>query len=178
MPVQRILSPEKKKKTLTKGSKATDNATSVDSDDESVAESAFADEGIEDTPDYAGFKAKYRLPIETFTVRKVHKKTVSVTIKYHSILQNRDVFFHSEEEAQEFAQMIEVQKQANERRGASKVNAALGGLKVEKKEELTLLIEIVSGWDLPAADLTSSDPYVVAFMRGFEVHRTKHIPKT
>lgn len=178
----RILSPIKKghgKDRVPNGKKTTDEPTvDEDSDEESVAEAAFADEGIEDTPDYAGYKVKYRLPIETLTVKKVHRKTVYIVVEYQSIKQTRDIIFHDEEEAQEFVQLLEVQKQAGERRAAAKVQASLAGLKVDKKEDLTLLVEIVSGWNLPAADLTSSDPYVVCFMHGFEVHRTKHIPKT
>ena len=174
----RILSPDKKHKALLKlGEKTTDEAT-VDSDDESVAESAFADEGIEDTPDYSGWKVKYRLPLETVSIKKIHKKTVYVVVHHLDIKHNRDLIFYTEQEAQEFAQLIEVQKQAGERRAAAKLQAALGGMNVDTKKGLTLLVEIVSGWDLPAADLTSSDPYVVCFMRGTEVHRTKHIPKT
>lgn len=176
----RILGPPKKDNPIKKGlGKSPDEATTAaDSDEESVADSAFADEGVEDTPDYSGWKVKYRLPIETFSIRKVHKNRVAVVIQFRTIKQNRDVLFYSEEEAQEFIQLVEVQKQAGERRSAAKLQAALSGMQVDPKQELNLLVEIVSGWDLPAADLTSSDPYVVAFMRGFEVHRTKHIPKT
>lgn len=183
--VVRILSPIKKKKMALKklvpnGETSTDEPTAAhdDSDDESVAESVFADDGIEDTPDYSGWKVKYRLPIDCLSIRKVHKKNVYVTVQHRAIKQNRDIIFHSEEEAQQFIEMIAVQKEAGERRASAKLQGAMKGLNVDKKEEITLLIEIVSGWDLPASDLTSSDPYVVCFMRGVEVHRTKHISKT
>lgn len=183
--VVRILSPVKKKKMALKklvpnGETSTDEPTAAhdDSDDESVAESVFADDGIEDTPDYSGWKVKYRLPIDCLSIRKVHKKNVYVTVQHRAIKQNRDIIFHSEEEAQQFIEMIAVQKEAGERRASAKLQGAMKGLNVDKKEEITLLIEIVSGWDLPASDLTSSDPYVVCFMRGVEVHRTKHISKT
>lgn len=161
-------------------SKGTDESTAVDEegDDESVVESAFADDGVEDTPDYAGWKVKYRLPIECVSIKKVHKKTVYVVVQFRAIKQTRDIIFHTEEEAQEFVQLLDVQKQAGERRASAKLQGALKGMHVDKREEMTLLIEIVSGWDLPAADLTSSDPYVACYMRGIEVHRTKHIPKT
>lgn len=41
-----------------------------------------------------------------------------------------------------------------------------------------LVIEIVSCWDLPAEDITSSDPYVKVKLGGRleYIHRTKHIP--
>lgn len=179
-----ILSPPKKKKGIKKivpngASTVTDDPTAnEDSDDESIIDAAFADDGVEDTPDYSGWKVKYRLPIECVSVKRVHRKTVDVVIQHRAIKQTRDIIFHTEDEAHEFVQLLDVQKQAGERRASAKLQGALKGMKVDKGEEMTLLIEIVSGWDLPAADLTSSDPYVVCFMRGIEVHRTKHIPKT
>ena len=126
--IVRILSPPKKKKNglkkiLPNGGTTTDEPTAAhdDSDDESVAESVFADDGIEDTPDYSGWKVKYRLPIDCVFIKKVHKKTVYVTIQHRAIKQTRDIIFKSEEEAQEFIHLIDVQKQAGERRAAAKL---------------------------------------------------------
>jgi hypothetical protein len=45
-------------------------------------------------------------------------------------------------------------------------------------EDVNLLVEIVSATDLPAADFTSSDPYVVVWLGKKEIHRTKRISKT
>lgn len=42
----------------------------------------------------------------------------------------------------------------------------------EDDEEINLLVEIVSANDLPIGDITSSDPYVIVFMNGKELHRT------
>ena len=43
---------------------------------------------------------------------------------------------------------------------------------------VNLLVEVVSATDLPIADVSSTDPYVVVFMGKKEVHRTVTIPKT
>ncbi|CAB9497692.1 Multiple C2 and transmembrane domain-containing protein 1 [Seminavis robusta] len=45
-------------------------------------------------------------------------------------------------------------------------------------KDLSLLIEIVSGWRLPIADLTSSDPYVKIRIGSYDYHRTKPIKNT
>jgi hypothetical protein len=133
---------------------------------------------MEDTPDYAGWNSKYRLSLDSITIKRVHRKTVDVIIQDREFKQYRDLIFESEQDAKDFAANIDIQKRAGERRAAAKLKAALGKTQLDKKAELTLLVEIVSGWDLPAADFTSSDPYVVCYMNGREVHRTKHIPKT
>jgi hypothetical protein len=44
--------------------------------------------------------------------------------------------------------------------------------------DIRILIDIVSGIDLPVADLLSADPYVVVRLGSKEVHRTKVQPKT
>ena len=159
--------------------KKSDEISAYESDEESVVPTILATAGgIEDTPDYAGWNAKYRLPLESVTVKRVHKKTVDTIVQDRDIKHYRDLIFKTEQDAKDFAAEIEIQKQAGEQRAAAKLKASLGEVKIDKKEELTLLIEIVSAWDLPAADFTSSDPYVVCFMSGREVHRTKYIPKT
>jgi hypothetical protein len=76
-----------------------------------------------------------------------------------------------------------MQKEREERRAAAKLKASLGSDQVALHRELTLLVEIVSAWDLPISDISatgkgSSDPYVQCFLNGKEVHRTKHISQT
>lgn len=44
--------------------------------------------------------------------------------------------------------------------------------------DVNLLIEIVSAMDIPIADRSSTDPYVIVYMGRQELHRTKPIPKT
>ena len=54
---------------------------------------------------------------------------------------------------------------------------------IEQEEDLlqdgnvNLLVEVVSAADLPIADVSSTDPYVVVFMGKQEVHRTKKVFK-
>jgi len=45
-------------------------------------------------------------------------------------------------------------------------------------ERIKVLVEIVSAIDLPVADLSSSDPYIMVWLGGREVHRTSVVPKT
>jgi hypothetical protein len=45
-------------------------------------------------------------------------------------------------------------------------------------DTIHMLIEIVSATDLPVADITSTDPFVVVLMGGREVHRTRVVSKT
>ena len=46
----------------------------------------------------------------------------------------------------------------------------------DSKTKINLLMDIVSGSDLPVGDIDgSTDPYVVVQMQGKELHRTKHI---
>jgi hypothetical protein len=175
----RILIPDKrsKKSNLSLGRKS-DKGLAPDSDDESVVPAFATPDGMEDTPDYAGWNTKYRLSLDAIIIKRVHGKKVDVVIQDREFKQYRDLIFDSEEDAKDFAANIDIQKEAGERRAAAKLKAALGEVQVDKKAELTLLVEIVAAWNLPAADFNSSDPFVVCFMNGREVHRTKHIPKT
>jgi hypothetical protein len=44
-------------------------------------------------------------------------------------------------------------------------------------DDISLLVEIVSCSDLPVADTTSTDPYVVVFLGVNAIHKTEYIPK-
>lgn len=147
-------------------------------DDVSTVAGAFADkDDISKLPSYEGWRAKYKLPINAVSIKSVHKKDVLIITEYGPVKHSRDLIFDSEEEANEFAQVINMQKEAEQDRAKIKIKHALGGLKITHSEELTLLVEIVSGTDLPVADLSSSDPFVVCFFNGKEVHRTEYISK-
>jgi C2 domain len=45
-------------------------------------------------------------------------------------------------------------------------------------DEIRLLVEIVSATDLPVADISSTDAYVVVLMGGREMHKTRVVSKT
>ena len=61
---------------------------------------------------------------------------------------------------------------ANVTRGDPKASDTLAG------DRIQLLIEIVSGVNVPVGDLLTSDPYVIVRMGNREVHRTEYIPQT
>ena len=48
----------------------------------------------------------------------------------------------------------------------------------ERGLDIRVLVEVVSGVDLPVADVSSSDPYVIVRLGSQEVHRTKPIKNT
>jgi hypothetical protein len=48
---------------------------------------------------------------------------------------------------------------------------------IELNDDISLLVEIVSCSDLPVADITSTDPYVVVFLGVNAIHKTEYIPK-
>jgi hypothetical protein len=50
-------------------------------------------------------------------------------------------------------------------------------LELNASSELSLLVEIVSATDLPIADISSTDPYIIVYMGQQEIHRTKPISK-
>jgi C2 domain len=49
---------------------------------------------------------------------------------------------------------------------------------LDGEEEIRLLVEIVSATDLPVADISSTDAYVVVLMGGREMHKTRVVSKT
>ena len=60
-----------------------------------------------------------------------------------------------------------------------KIEAALGGIRLPKFEQISLLVEIVSCWDIPAGDANGlSDPYVVVMMGEEQIHKTSVIFRT
>jgi hypothetical protein len=127
---------------------------------------------------YDGWKPKYSIPINAVFVRQQHKKTLHILVSVQNVKQERDVLFDTFDDAREFCQFLDEQKQLEEKRQEGRLLAALGDIKLPKFETLTLLFEIVSGYDLPIGDFTSSDPFVVVMMGHQVVHKTDFVPKT
>ena len=74
----------------------------------------------------------------------------------------------------------ELKKKKKKEGSPSYPNSALPDLEEGNDEELVkieILVEIVGATNLPVADFTSSDPYVVVRMAGKEVHRTSVVSK-
>jgi hypothetical protein len=147
------------------------STTAVDLPDE------FKDTGAI-IPQLVGWKPKYRFPVSMIIVKGQHKTGVTVAIEVGHIKQTRELIFDTRQEANDFVEMIEKQKSLEGERTEAKLKASLGDVVLKPMEELTFLIEIVSGWHIPAGDITSSDPYVKCSILGREVHRTKFVPKT
>lgn len=88
--------------------------------------------------------------------------------------------FGTEAEATAFLELFKILKAGQAERDQKRKAIAMSGLKIEDpKASLTLLVEIVSAWDLAKADAVGgSDPYVKVTMNGKEVHKTKHLNGT
>jgi hypothetical protein len=141
-----------------------------------------------------GWQDKYRFPVEFVTIRGTHKTGViaNVTIG-KNINQTREFIFDNLTECEDFCFVLERERSLIDKRKADKLRVTLEHLAgtvpnanrelnltstSDKLETFTLLIEIVSAWDIPIGDLLSSDPYVICYLNDHEVHRTKYIAKT
>jgi hypothetical protein len=125
-----------------------------------------------------GWKAKYMIPCRAVSIIHQQKKSVHVLIEVQKLKQERELLFDSMEEAQQFCEVLEKERKLEGERAELRLKSALGDIKLPPFESLTWLIEIVSAWDLPIGDFTSSDPFVVCMLGRRELHRTKHISNT
>ena len=141
--------------------------------------SILADDGeLTVMPSYEGWEAKYKFPLSAIQISGVHKNVLSGVFSYRQIRQFREFRFDTEEDAHDCANFIDSQKKLEEYRHQQKFARNSAGIKVTESERLSLLVEIVGATDLPAGDLTTSDPYVMCCFNHVLVHKTKYIPKT
>lgn len=138
-------------------------------------EGALADAGGKE---FEGWKPKYRIPCRSLTIKQQQKKSVFVLIEIQRLRQERELIFDTLEDAQKFCDKIQQEQLLEEKRAKGRLEAALGDIKLPPMEKITLLVEIVSGWQLPIGDISTSDPYVIVALGREEVHRTKHISST
>jgi hypothetical protein len=124
------------------------------------------------------WKPRYRIPCQSITVKQQHKKSVYIMVEVQKLKQERELIFDTLEDAQNFCDKLEQERPLELDRAEARLQAALGDIKLPPFETVTLLIEFVSGWQLPIGDFATSDPYVIAMMGHQEIHRTKHIPRT
>jgi len=134
------------------------------------------------------WRAKYKFPIKALKlVGMPHKNRV--TVEYSTPIgatKRRDLLFESPSEAADFYHLFEHERSKEPARAEKKLRVVLGGGLGDNSdsndgggnEKITFLVEIVSGWGLPAGDRTTSDPYVKCSLDGVPVHQTKFIPKT
>jgi hypothetical protein len=153
-----------------------------DNDESTVMPSDFLDDGSErfanaDDHDQRDWKAKYRFPIKALTITNTHKSTVSLDILLGSAKQHREIIFETDTDAREFAQIIQAQLDQEPSRAAERLRVTASGVAYSAEETITFLVEICSARSLLAGDKWTSDPFVVAYYDGKEVHRTDHISK-
>jgi hypothetical protein len=145
------------------------------------------------TPDTyeKGWMCKYRFPIKAMSIKGTLRTGVFIHVQLgRSIKQTRQLIFDTIEEADDFQSIVAQELVLEEERAQDKLrvafkqgnkNAGAGGttdLPLNVGEHVTVLLEMVSGWDLPAGDFFTSDPYVIISFNGKDIHRTKYIPKT
>ena len=124
---------------------------------------------------------KYRFPLRDVHVKKRVSNSVVLHTKLGELEQTREIIFETAREAIDFCAEMEEHHRIEEIRSKKRLKAALGGIKLKDgggKEKIKFLIEVVSGTELPAADITSSDPMVKIIFNGKEVHKTKFISST
>lgn len=124
---------------------------------------------------YDGWKPQYRFPCSAVTIESTHKNSVHLLARVEDLKQEREFIFDTVEDANIFCEKLEEERRKETIRAKARLQSTLGGLKLAPFEKISLLFEIVSGWDLPVGDLTTSDPFVVCMLGRKEVHRTKHI---
>ena len=127
---------------------------------------------------YDGWKPRYRFPCSAVTIESQVKNCVHLLIRMEDLIQEREFIFDSLEDANKFCEKLDEERKEEVVRAKFRLDSALGDIKLTPFERITLLVEIVSGWNLPVGDLTTSDPFVVCLLGRREIHRTKHISKT
>ena len=151
----------------------------LDDDNATTLGGAFEDKGnAPEIEAYKGWKPKYKFPLKMIEIKSIHRRHVVVTTIDRAVEATRDFIFDTEQQAANFSDLITEHKKEDMKRIDKKFRHNLGGLKLKPREKVTLLVEIVSGTDLPVADLTSSDPFVICWVAGKEVHRTDYISKS
>jgi hypothetical protein len=127
---------------------------------------------------FDGWKPRYRFPCQAITIKGQHKKSVFILVNVLQVKQERELNFDTLEDATKFCEKLEQERKKEAVRSESRLQGALGDIKLAPFETVTLLIEVVSGWDLPIGDYVSSDPFVICMLGRREVHRTKHVSQT
>lgn len=152
-----------------------------DRDDDDQTVHTMGPEVLRDTGgrDFEGWKPRYRIPVKGITVKRQEDKSVFVIIDAGRVQQERELVFDSEDDAIGFCDKLQHEQDLELDRTEGRIESALGGLKLPRFETISLLIEIVSCWDIPAGDITgTSDPFVVCMMGKEQIHKTDVIYRT
>ena len=126
-----------------------------------------------------GWVQRYSFHLRNLVIKQIHRNHLVLLTIYEKKnkfkKQTRDVFFYSQNDANEFAKLVKYYKSAQEKQALN----LLSKLQVREQnpdEHIQLLFEIVSAWDLKP--VFHSDPYVIAKFYDEIIHQTKHISKT
>lgn len=186
----RVFIPLKEKKNKNKANASSaasvnnDDAEEDDDDDASTVVPRefmdFVDNGPSVMVDANGvkWKAKYQLPLKAITIKGTSKKGIWLQISLKAIKQVRELIFNTEQEADQFEQVLRDELAKEESRSQTRMQSALEGTTINDKDRITFLVEVVAARDIPVGDFISSDPYVQVIFNGREIHKTKYIPKT
>jgi hypothetical protein len=162
--------------------KLTEDDLMSDDDDASTTTGVspeYLSQGQYVTANYEGWKLKWRFPVNAMTIKGWHRSKVIVQIRLGSAkVQLRELIFDSVSDAEQFRRELGAQHALEDKRRQTRLMAQLGGQHLEENETITFLVEIVSGWNLPVGDVTTSDPFVKCTFNGTAIHETKHISKT
>jgi C2 domain len=129
---------------------------------------------------YPGWRAKYRFPIRCVQLKGTRRNSVHMEIQFGKRKEAREIIFAIKEDAARFYALLQSEMARDADRTDRKMEVALGAAahQILAQPAVTFLVEIVSAWDLRAADLFSSDPFVSCILDSMEVHRTNFISKT
>jgi len=108
-----------------------------------------------------------------FRVVEKKKRSIIVGFEARGDSSHREFIFEDEAAMEEFCATIETNKKLMDSRSKTHLDMALGGIKLKKDEQLTLLFDICSGLNLPKSDVVGhSDPYVIVRFDGKKIHKT------
>lgn len=130
------------------------------------------------TEEITGWVAKYRFPLQKMSIKGTHHHSVIIELLMGKRREVREVVFDSLPEAERFQTVLRNEMAMEQSRILAKTKFSMGGENIRLDDQITFLVEIVSGWNLPAADFSSSDPFVTCLLNNKEVHRTAYISKT
>ncbi len=175
---KRLLSPfkdEKKESTQQHGGeKINDGDSSIESMMQSMEES-----NKKEVMPFDGWFPRYKVPLREFQIEGRKKKEIDISFFHKGRKKEKVLLFETELGATEFCAAIEKNKKMQDIRAKRRLEIALGGIKLEAGEELTFLIDICSGTNIPRSDFgKNSDPMVSVWFNGVKIHQTDYIPNT
>lgn len=123
---------------------------------------------------------KYKIPLKMFNIvdsSKKHRNVIVVSFTFKNRSTQREFIFDSEDQANEFRHIVNVNQSLVKTRAKARLKRALNGIQLQKNEQLTFLVDICSGSDIPQAGMGGkSDPYVTVSFEGRLIHKTSSIP--